>query len=1069
MTLTGLSNGVRYQMRVRAGNGDHNGTSWGPWSQASDDVWPNRQYTLTASSVTTTTATLTIGNHPYDWYIKRTAPTSGACSANVGASRSTDLSSLTAATTYTYKAYSLNGCPSSHELATVTFTAGVSLTPSSLTTTTATVTLAGHTGNWWLKETSPATGACAAGEADFSHALSSLTSGTTYTYTAYSDSACADSIASAQFTTVSLSAGSITATGATLTITGHSGNWHAQETAPGTGTCSAAITGTTHALSSLTPGTAYTYGAYSDSSCTTGNLLDTTTFTTSASLTASAITDTTATLTLAGRTGNWWLKETSPDTGACASGEADFSHALSSLTASTSYTYTAYSASTCATANEVASETFTTAATATLTASDVTATSATLTLANRTGNWWLRETAPSTGACAAGEADFSHDLTSLAAGAVLTYTAYSDSACATALASETFATLVTLSNLTTGGPGTANVDSSSGESSRFVTGGNAGGYTIESVDVNITSVTNTTGNASGDLTVALYTSASNGKPGTSQATLSGSSPTGAGTFTFTCPANANCSLSPATEYHVVLTAPNTTGNGKYVWTSVDTYTAVQEPSDNGWFILSPHYQYAGIWQNTSDPRKIKVAAAADPSLTVSSITATGATLTLSHYTGGAWWHKGSQANASCAPVAAGTTTATLSSLTSGTSYTYKAYDTSACASADEIAAAAAFTAGSAPTLTAGTPSASKNTLTLANWNGVWSYKHGNSDGVCAPVAAGTTTLNLTGLSVNTSYTYTAYSDGACTAVIAAASEFTTGNPSLSVAFSSSGSDIIAKLTLSGWAAGQGAGKDGIWYYKYTVPTGGTCSFPRSNQQSGNITVTGGTSYTFKAYSLGTCASGSEIASLTVTVSGPDSVGAQVRDVNKNRLVASDNKLQVWWKKPTWAAATDSFSYTVDCSTSASAPYTWTSACGAVAATTNASAMATVSTTGVTRVRVRGTLGVLNHPVGGIGRAVRDGAGRADEHELSTPRPAEHQARGELGQADQPERGRGLRGPVPAEQHQLGCVPHQGRDDRREHTAQPEHDVLVDPGSVGGGRRGERLGRDQERLMTREAG
>ena len=69
----------------------------------------------------------------------------------------------------------------------------------------ATVTLTGHAGDWWVKQTSPAAaGACAAGESDYSHALSGLTRDTEHTYTAYSASGCVsvDEIASATFTTL---------------------------------------------------------------------------------------------------------------------------------------------------------------------------------------------------------------------------------------------------------------------------------------------------------------------------------------------------------------------------------------------------------------------------------------------------------------------------------------------------------------------------------------------------------------------------------------------------------------------------------------------------------------------------------------------------------------------------------------------------------------------------------------------------------------------------------------------------------------------------------------------------
>ena len=931
---------------------------------------------ITAESFTMPTATLaatvnddrsvdlTLTNGTSNWWFR--INWWGACTA-AGGTTVSNIQGYKPGTHYV-SAYSDSGC--GYHVASSSFTLlPPTLTASGITSTGATLTIANHGGgNWYYKADVGPDSACQGPVSATTKDLTGLTGGTTYTYSAYSDSGCATLIATADsFIAIGFTVSGISDTGATLTIDGHAAQWWYQADTGPDATCQGPVAAgtSTKTLTGLTGDTTYTYKAYSDNACSTANELATAASFTTPSLTASGMTKTGATLTLTGLSSgtNWWLQETAPNTGTCTAGEADFSHALSSLNAGTSYTYKAYSDNACSTAKELASETFATSDS--LTATTVGATSATLTLASatHTGNWSVKETSPSTGTCA-NKTSATHALSSLAAGAVYTYTAYSGSGCTAAneIAGETFATLVTLSNLTTSGTGTVVVDSSGGESAGFVTGGNAGGYTLESVDVRISSVTNTTGNASGDLTVALYTSASNGKPGTSQATLTGSSPTGAGTFTFTCPDSANCSLSPATQYHVVLTAPNTTGNGRYVWSVASTLSATQEPSNNGWFVNVSHYHYSGNWQNVSSANKTKVSAAVDPSLTVSSITATGATLTLSHYAGGAWWHKGSQANASCEPVAAGTFTAALSSLTSGTSYTYKAYDTSSCGSADEIASAAAFTAGSAPTFTAGTPTASKNTLTLANWNGIWSYRHGNSDGVCAPVAAGTTSVNLTGLSVNTSFTYTAYSDGACTAVIAAASEFTTGNPSLSVAFSSSGSDIIAKLTLSGWAAGQGAGKDGIWYYKYTVPTGGTCSFPRSTQQSGNITVEAGTSYTFKAYGgFGGCKSANEIASLTVAVSGPDSVGAQVRDINKNRTVASDDKLQVWWNKPTWASATDSFSYTVDCSTSASAPYTWTSACATVASTTNASSMATVSTTGVTRVRVRGSLGSSTTP------------------------------------------------------------------------------------------------------------
>ena len=80
-------------------------------------------------------------------------------------------------------------------------------------------------------------------------------------------------------------------------------------------------------------------------------------------------------------------------------------------------------------------------------------------------------------------------------------------------------------------------------------------------------------------------------------------------------------------------------------------------------------------------------------LTASSITATGATLTIANHTA-AWWYKSDTAGATtCESVAANTGSKALSGLTPATSYTYSAYSASGCADANRIATASAFTTG----------------------------------------------------------------------------------------------------------------------------------------------------------------------------------------------------------------------------------------------------------------------------------------------------------------------------------------------------------------------------------------
>ena len=98
------------------------------------------------------------------------------------------MSSLTGGTSYTYKAYDKANCNSADEIASRTFTT-LGLTASSVTHNSATLTLSSYTSNWWLKQTAPSTGTCTAGEADYSHALSSLTPGAAHAYTAYSEAA----------------------------------------------------------------------------------------------------------------------------------------------------------------------------------------------------------------------------------------------------------------------------------------------------------------------------------------------------------------------------------------------------------------------------------------------------------------------------------------------------------------------------------------------------------------------------------------------------------------------------------------------------------------------------------------------------------------------------------------------------------------------------------------------------------------------------------------------------------------------------------------------------------------
>ena len=134
--------------------------------------------------------------------------------------------------------------------------------------TTATLTLGGYDGAWWYDANKVYTNCHSAGSGS-SVDLTGLTAGTEYTFKAYSKSGCnsADEIASATFTTFALTTSNVTATSATLTLAGQDGSWYYKRQLVANASCSSEQTGTTANLTGLTPGTSYTYAAYSDSGC----------------------------------------------------------------------------------------------------------------------------------------------------------------------------------------------------------------------------------------------------------------------------------------------------------------------------------------------------------------------------------------------------------------------------------------------------------------------------------------------------------------------------------------------------------------------------------------------------------------------------------------------------------------------------------------------------------------------------------------------------------------------------------------------------------------------------------
>jgi hypothetical protein len=121
-------------------------------------------------------------------------------------------------------------------------------------------------------------------------------------------------------------------------------------------------------------------------------------------------------------------------------------------------------------------------------------------------------------------------------------------------------TMTYLSSLSQTSAGSLAVGSNSWLASDFFTGTNADGYSLDSIQLGMADAS---GNPNG-FTVMLYTAIvkAGSFPGSSLGTLDGSlNPTTAGVYTH-IPASS-LTLSPGTEYFIVLTAGTALANGAY--------------------------------------------------------------------------------------------------------------------------------------------------------------------------------------------------------------------------------------------------------------------------------------------------------------------------------------------------------------------------------------------------------------------------------------------------------------------------------------------------------------------------
>ena len=738
-------------------------------------------------------------------------------------------------------------------------TGDVTVTPASGATGTATVSgaLTFTQSNYATAQSVTVTGV-AAGSATVSHTVSGG---------GYGSAAAAD----VAVTVSSLTAGSVEAATATLTLAGHAGAWWLKRTTPADTTCKSKGTTKTEDLTGLSSNTSYTYKAYSDNTCSTELASETfltkpgkPTTPTAAVGAGSGKLTITSSVTGGGTLSRWEYKKKEgtgnfdSDWTTISSTSTSLSHTVSGLTDGTDYQFKVRAVNATGNGAESDASTAVQPKAVALAASSVEAATATLTISNHAGSWYYEANAAPDASCSSSAVTgATEDLTGLSSNTSYTYKAYSDSGCSTELASASaFLTKP-------GKPTTPTAAVGAGSGKLTITSSVTGSGTLSRWEYK---KKEGTGNFDSDWTTISSTSTSLSH------TVSG--------------------LTDGTDYQFKVRAVNATGNGA----ESDASTAVQ-------------------------PKAVALAA--------SSVEAATATLTISNHAGSWYYEANAAPDASCSSSAVTGATEDLTGLSSNTSYTYKAYSDSGCST--ELASASAFlTKPGKPTTPTAAVGAGSGKLTITSsvtGSGTlsrWEYKKkegtGNFDSDWTTISSTSTSLSHTvsGLTDGTDYQFKVRAVNA-TGNGAESDASTAVQPKAVALAASSVEAATATLTISNHA--------GSWYYEANAAPDASCSSSAVTGATEDLTgLSSNTSYTYKAYSDSGCST--ELASASAFLTKPGkpttptaAVGAGSGKLTITSSVTGSGTLSRWeYKKKEGTGNFDS-DWTTISSTSTSLSHT----------------------------------------------------------------------------------------------------------------------------------------------------